>query len=160
MPVHTLIRNASVVFTCAGGAPKCGPAQADARPVRNASVVASDGIITFVGPAAEADRLSPPDSGATVIDASRCTVVPGFVDPHTHVVFGGDRREELRRRLAGATYAEIAADGGGILATVLATRDATEDDLASATRARLDDAALRLTTCEAKSDADSRPTRS
>ena len=152
MPARTIIRNARVVFTCAGGAPKCGPAQADARPVRHASVVAADGVIEFVGPTDDADRLCPPGSGATVIDASGCTVVPGFVDPHTHVVFAGDRREELRRRLAGATYAEIAAEGGGILSTVRATREATEDELVSATRARLDQM-LRCgtTTCEAKS---------
>ena len=53
-------------------------------------------------------------------------MVPGFVDAHTHVVFAGDRRAELRRRLAGATYAQIAADGGGIVSTVRATRDASE----------------------------------
>ena len=152
MPARTIIRNAKVVFTCAGGAPKCGPAQADARPIRGASVVAADGVIQFVGPTQDADRLVPADSGATVIDASGCTVVPGFVDPHTHVVFGGDRREELRRRLAGTTYAEIAAEGGGILSTVRATRDATEDELASATRSRLDQMLLcGTTTCEAKS---------
>jgi len=152
MAVCTVIRNAREVFTCAGGAPRCGPAQADARPIRNASIVAEDGVIRFVGPAGEASRLFPPGSGAAEIDASGCTVVPGFVDPHTHVVFGGDRREELRRRLAGATYAEIAAEGGGILSTVRATRDATEDELAEATRGRLDQM-LRCgtTTCEAKS---------
>ena len=152
MPARTIIRHARVVFTCAGGAPRCGPEQADARPIRDASIVAADGVIEFVGPPDDADRLCPPDSGATIIDASGCTVVPGFVDPHTHVVFAGDRREELRRRLAGATYAEIAAEGGGILSTVRDTRDASEDELVSATRARLDQM-LRCgtTTCEAKS---------
>jgi imidazolonepropionase len=79
-------------------------------------------------------------------------VVPGFVDPHTHVVFAGDRRAELRRRLSGATYEEIAADGGGILGTVIATRAATETALAAETRVRLDEM-LRCgtTTCEVKS---------
>jgi imidazolonepropionase-like amidohydrolase len=66
---------------------------------------------------------------AQVIDAEGCTVVPGFVDPHTHLVFAGDRRDELRRRLAGASYAEIAASGGGIVKTVDATRFASEHDL-------------------------------
>ena len=59
---------------------------------------------------------------ARSIDARGCTVVPGFVDPHTHLVFAGDRRDELQRRLAGATYAEIAAAGGGIVKTVGAPR--------------------------------------
>jgi imidazolonepropionase len=132
--------------------PRLGPDQADARPIPDASVVAADGTIVFVGAFDEADRVYPPGRGDTVVDAAGCTVVPGFVDPHTHVVFGGDRREELRRRLAGATYAEIAAGGGGILSTVRATREASEDELADATRARLDQMlACGTTTCEAKS---------
>jgi imidazolonepropionase len=152
MPATLIIRQAKVVFTCAGAVPKCGPDQADARPIPGASIVATDGTIVFVGASDEADRLYPPGTGATVFDAAGCTVVPGFVDPHTHVVFGGDRREELRRRLAGATYAEIAEGGGGILSTVRATRDASEDALADTTRVRLDQMlACGTTTCEAKS---------
>ena len=65
------------------------------------------------------------------MDAAGCTVVPGFVDAHTHLVYAGDRRDELRQRLAGATYASIAAEGGGILQTVRATRDCSEDLLAA-----------------------------
>ncbi len=78
--------------------------------------------------------------------------MPGFVDAHTHAVFAGDRRDELRRRLGGASYADIAAGGGGIVSTVNATRAASDDDLASATRGRLDEM-LRAgtTTCEIKS---------
>jgi len=91
----------------------------------------------FVGTADgfEHDVELAPD--ALVVDASGCTVLPGFVDPHTHLVFAGDRREELRRRLAGATYAEIAAGGGGILHTVTATRAASEDDLVASAGRRL-----------------------
>jgi imidazolonepropionase len=87
-----------------------------------------------------------------MVDAHGGAVVPGFVDPHTHLVFAGDRREELRRRLTGTTYAEIAAEGGGILGTVVATRAATDAALAAASRRRLDEM-LRCgtTTCEAKS---------
>jgi imidazolonepropionase len=78
--------------------------------------------------------------------------VPGFVDAHTHVVFAGDRRAELHARLAGATYAEIAAAGDGILSTVRATRAASEDELAEATTSRLVEMlACGTTTCEAKS---------
>jgi imidazolonepropionase len=152
MAPRLLIRNARVVLTCAGAAPKCGPDQADVRPLSHASLAATDGIIEFVGPSDECDRRYALRPGDAAIDATGCTVVPGFVDPHTHVVFGGDRGDELRRRLAGATYAEIAAEGGGILSTVRATREATEDELADATRARLDQM-LRCgtTTAEAKS---------
>jgi imidazolonepropionase len=151
--VSTLvIRNAKTVITCAGAVPKCGDAQADVRAIAGGAVVAVDGRLAFVGSQAECDARFPSCDGCDVIDATGCTVLPGFVDPHTHVVFGGDRRDELRRRLAGATYADIAADGGGIVSTVRATRAASEDELVAATSARLDQM-LRCgtTTCEAKS---------
>jgi len=106
----------------------------------------------FVGSdhdAAGAVTLAPQ---AQVIDARGCTVVPGFVDPHTHLVFAGDRRDELRRRLAGATYAEIAASGGGIVKSVAATRAASEHDLVDGARKRLADMlSFGTTTAEAKS---------
>ncbi len=97
----------------------------------------------------EAVRTSP---AAVAVDAGGGTVLPGFVDPHTHVIYAGDRREELRRRLAGATYAEIAASGGGIVSTVRATREATEEALVESARRRLGEM-LRCgtTTAEAKS---------
>ena len=78
--------------------------------------------------------------------------MPGFVDPHTHLVFAGDRRDELRRRLAGASYAEIAASGGGIVKTVDATRFASEHDLIDGARQRLAEMlSFGTTTAEAKS---------
>jgi imidazolonepropionase len=120
--------------------------------VAGGAVVAVDGRIAFVGTTEECDRRYPAVADVTAIDATGCTVLPGFVDPHTHVVFGGDRRDELRRRLAGATYAEISAAGGGILSTVRATRSASEDDLVAATTERLDQMLqCGTTTCEAKS---------
>ncbi len=89
---------------------------------------------------------------ARLIDGRQLSVVPGFVDAHTHAMFAGDRRDELRRRLAGATYASIAAEGGGIVSTVAATRHASEEDLVAVTRARLDEMlACGTTTCEIKS---------
>ncbi|MDP2054760.1 MAG: imidazolonepropionase, partial [Acidobacteriota bacterium] len=104
------------------------------------------------GPADECDRVVTLTPTAPVLDARGCTVVPGFVDPHTHLVFGGDRREELRRRLGGATYAEIAADAGGIVKTVAATRAASEHELIEGGRARLAEMlAFGTTTAEAKS---------
>jgi imidazolonepropionase len=116
-------------------------------------VVASrEGRIVFSGPERAFDASVQMVSGAVVLDAAQGTVVPGFVDPHTHVIYAGDRREELRRRLAGATYAEIAASGGGIVSTVRATRKATEDALVDSGRRRLGEM-LRCgtTTAEAKS---------
>ncbi len=152
MVADFVIRGARQVLTCAGPAPRRGADQRDVSPIPYAAVASHHGRIVFVGDQAECARQVTLSPGATVVDATDATVLPGFVDPHTHVVFAGDRREELRRRLAGATYAEIAAAGGGILSTVRATRDATEDELVAATLPRLDEM-LRCgtTTAEAKS---------
>ena len=147
-----LIADADLVATCAGTAPKRGPAQGDIHPIARASVAGCDGRIVAVGPAAEIARTVTLTDDATVVDARGCTVVPGFVDSHTHLVYGGDRRDELARRLRGATYAEIAAGGGGIVRTVTDTRNASEDALVAAALPRLADAlAQGTTTCEVKS---------
>jgi imidazolonepropionase len=100
-------------------------------------LAALDGHIVFVGRAQDARHEVSLKPGATVIDGRGRSVVPGFVDAHTHLIFAGDRRDELQRRLAGASYADIAAGGGGIVKTVAATREASEADLASAARPRL-----------------------
>ena len=147
-----IIENATLVATCAGPAPRRGRAQHDISPIRNASIAAHDGRIVFVGSADDAARSVSLTANAVRMNASGCTVVPGFVDAHTHVVYAGDRRQELQRRLAGATYEQIAAEGGGIVKTVAATRGASEDELVDATRVRLDEMlACGTTTAEAKS---------
>jgi imidazolonepropionase len=147
-----VIEHADLVATCAGPAPRRGRSQNEISPLPDAAIASYGGRIVFVGPqAALADHVTLLD-GVVRVDASGCTVVPGFVDAHTHVVYAGDRRDELRQRLAGMTYAEIAARGGGILQTVRATRRASEDDLVAVARVRLDEmAACGTTTCEAKS---------
>jgi imidazolonepropionase len=147
-----VIRNTSEILTCAGPAPRLGPRQADARSMPRAAIAAYRGQIVFVGFESLLANEVEVAPDAVVIDARGGAVVPGFVDPHTHVVFAGDRREELRRRLTGATYAQIASEGGGILGTVVATRAASEESLAADTRGRLDEM-LRCgtTTCEVKS---------
>ena len=116
------------------------------------SVAGLEGRIVFVGSADECERAVTLAPGATVIDGRGRTVVPGFIDPHTHLVFAGDRRDELQRRLAGATYAEIAAAGGGIVRTVTDTRAASEADLVAAARPRLAEMlSFGTTTAEVKS---------
>jgi imidazolonepropionase len=132
-----LIDDADVVATCAGPAPRRGAAQADIAVSRRASVASRDGRIVFVGAAQDCRRTVALTPDAQVLDARGRTVVPGFVDPHTHLVYAGDRRDELQRRLAGASYADIAASGGGIVKTVAATREASEDELVDAARPRL-----------------------
>jgi len=147
-----LINNTRELLSCAGSAPRRGREQNEAGSIARGVVAAKDGTICFVGSETDWLRGGSLTPDAIVIDARGGAVVPGFVDPHTHVVFAGDRRNELRTRLAGATYQQIAAEGGGIVSTVRATRDATEDRLAADTRRRLDEM-LRsgTTTCEAKS---------
>ena len=152
MLADCIVTNAQEVITCAGPAPKRGADQADARPIAQAVVAAYEGRIVFVGSQDACARQVTHAPACTVIDATGCAVVPGFVDAHTHLVYAGDRRNELRRRLAGASYASIAADGGGIVATMRATRDCEEDRLSASARVRLDEM-LRCgtTTCEVKS---------
>ncbi|MEY4637422.1 MAG: hypothetical protein RJA55_3220 [Acidobacteriota bacterium] len=152
MTADFLIHNADLVATCAGPGPRAGAAQNDVSGIPRGSVAGFEGRMVFVGPAEECNRVVALTPTAQLIDARGCTVIPGFVDPHTHLVFGGDRREELRRRLGGATYAEVAADGGGIVKTVAATRAASEHDLIEGGRARLAEMlAFGTTTAEAKS---------
>jgi imidazolonepropionase len=145
-----IVRNVRVL-TPIGPAPLIGPHQGRVQTIEDAVVVSREGRITYAGPAN--DQPGPAlGSDVVDIDGGGGTLVPGFVDAHTHVVFAGDRRGELRRRLGGATYSEIAAAGGGILATVAATRAAGEADLAEQTRSRLDEMlACGTTTAEAKS---------
>jgi imidazolonepropionase len=147
-----LINNADLVATCAGPGPRRGSAQREISALSNAAVAGAEGKIVFVGTAADAAAAVSLTANAQVIDAQGCTVVPGFVDPHTHLIFAGDRRDELRQRLAGASYAEIAGSGGGIVKTVAATREASEHDLVDAARKRLAEMlSFGTTTAEAKS---------
>lgn len=152
MLADLLIENADLLATCAGPGPRRGSAQREIGALPNATVAGFEGRIVFVGSAHDAKRAVTPSPQVQVIDAGGCTVVPGFVDPHTHLIFAGDRRDELRRRLAGASYADIAASGGGIVKTVDATRLASEHDLVDGARKRLTEMlSFGTTTAEAKS---------
>ena len=118
--------------------------------VQNAALLIEDGRIAVAGAHSELRAQIADASG--VIDAQGRCVTPGFVDAHTHLVFAGNRAAEFEQRIAGATYQQIAAAGGGILRTVALTRAASEDELLNASR-RHRDWMLRggTTTIEAKS---------
>ncbi|MFO7168200.1 MAG: imidazolonepropionase [Chloroflexota bacterium] len=149
MKVDLLVHSAAQLVTCASpGGPRRGPAMRDVGAIPGGAVAVHEGRVVAVGPTAELRQRFQP---AETIDATGAVVCPGFVDPHTHVVYAGDRADEFERRIGGATYLEIMAAGGGILSTVRATRAATLGQLVAESRARLDQM-LRLgtTTAEAK----------
>ena len=143
--------NIGQLVTLAGPArPRIGEELRELGLVENAALLVEDGRITSAGPYSQLRTHIP--AGAEVIDAQGRCVTPGFVDAHTHLVFAGNRAAEFEQRIAGATYQQIAASGGGILSTVKQTRAATEDELLAAARQHLD-WMLRsgTTTIEAKS---------
>jgi imidazolonepropionase len=148
-----LLVHARQLYTCAGPAPRIGAAQGAAGLVDDGALAVRDGRIMAAGTSAEVRAAFPPSGQTRVVDLQHAhSIVPGFVDAHTHAAYAGDRRPEIRRRLAGETYAQIAAGGGGIVSTVASTRDASEQELVDATRGRLDEMlACGTTTCEIKS---------
>jgi imidazolonepropionase len=142
-----LIHSSSQLLTLAGG-PQRGHSLGNLGIIEDGAVVIRDERIVAVGTTAEL-RASHPDE--PTLDASHCVVMPGFVDPHTHVIWGGDRANEFEMKMGGKPYLEILAEGGGIISTVHATRTASIESLIAQTRPRL----LRMfahgtTTVEAK----------
>jgi imidazolonepropionase len=151
-PADFVLLHADDLITCGGKAPRRGPEQSHLDRTTDGALAALEGRVVFAGPSEQLTRVVTPVPHARIHDVRGHTVLPGFVDPHTHAVFAGDRRHELRRRLAGETYAQIAACGGGIVETVRATREAAESTLIEGTLARLDEMlACGTTTCEMKS---------
>ncbi len=122
---------------------------ADGYGLREASALLVDaGRIAWTGPLGEC----PAAGDAERVDCAGRLLTPGLVDCHTHLVYGGDRADEFERRLEGASYAEIAAAGGGIRSTVAATRHASEDELLAQARPRVEALlAEGVTTLEIKS---------
>jgi imidazolonepropionase len=146
------IRGAAALATPLGSTARRGPAQGKIRRIREPAVRAEGGILTFVGTEADYRREYSGRTADVTVDATGRTLLPGLVDAHTHPVWTGDRGQEIGRRLAGESYAAIAADGGGILSTVRATRAASDEELHSAVRRRLVSMiAHGTTTAEAKS---------
>ena len=124
----TLLVNANLATMRAGGAPYGA--------IRDGAIGITAGRIEWVGP--RDDLSGAPEALATdVLDAERAWVTPGLVDCHTHLVYGGNRANEFEMRLNGASYEEIARAGGGIVSTVLTTREASDHELATTAAGRL-----------------------
>jgi imidazolonepropionase len=128
-----LLHSASQLVTIAG-APQHGKDLGQLGIIQEGAVLIQDGVIQTVGTSIGLREKYPHEE---MIDAAGRVVMPGFVDPHTHLIWVGDRAAEFEMRLEGKTYLEILAAGGGILSTVQATRGATIQTLVDATRPRL-----------------------
>jgi imidazolonepropionase len=147
--VDLLIRHAAQVVTPRGRGPLRGAAMGLLTVIPDGAVAVREGRIVAVGPTREIEAQI--TEAAEILEARGRAVVPGLVDPHTHLIWAGDRAAEFEQRLKGATYLEILQAGGGILATVRATRAASPEQLMAETRARMDRMLLHgTTTAEAK----------
>lgn len=147
--MRTLIRNLSQLATPRGTSAKRGRAMRELTVIENPALIVEDGRFAFVGRESEIPRDVKFDDE---VDARGATVVPGFVDSHTHIPFAGFRESEFNRRLQGETYEQIAASGGGIASTVRSTRAVPEEVLVANVLARATMMArYGTTTAEAKS---------
>ena len=141
MPV---LNNISQLATCPPDRPQC-----DAGLLENAALVWTDGLVRWVGPTTDMPKQYRDEPA---IDCAHRLIVPGLVDCHTHLCFGGWRGDDFELRLRGASYQEIARAGGGITSTVAATRGASLDELQHKAESILDEMLdLGITTVECKS---------
>jgi imidazolonepropionase len=149
--VALLIENAGEVVTLRGGSrkPLLGEQMKNLEIIKDGSVAVNEGKIVAVGKTREIKRKF---GGRETVDADGKLVMPGFVDPHTHLVFAGSREEEFEMRIRGSNYMEILERGGGILKTVRETRKASRDKLLENCMQTLDTMLEHgTTTVEAKS---------
>jgi len=149
-----IIEGAAELVTLRGDQPRPrrGGEMQELGILRHGALAARRGIIVWLGPTAELREAVQPLTFSRWLDATDKTVLPGLVDPHTHLVFAGSRENEFVMRIQGKSYPEIAAAGGGINATVAATRRARKEVLKASARQALDRMlVLGTTTVEAKS---------
>lgn len=135
MKADLIIKTSGQLVTCAStGSPKRGDQMRDVGIVDGGAVAVADGKIINVGPA---EKVMAECVADETLDAGDRVIAPGFVDPHTHIVYAGDRLNEFELKIRGAEYLEILASGGGILSTVQKTRDASVEQLVEQSVARL-----------------------
>jgi imidazolonepropionase len=150
MKVDLLLHSAAQLVTCASpnAQPKRDKDMRNVGMITNGAIAIADGHIVAVGDSAE---LRNAHIAKREINVTGKTLCPGFVDPHTHIVYGGDRVNEFELRINGASYMEILAAGGGIVSTMQHTRSASLNQLLAQSRARLDALYKNgVTTCEIK----------
>lgn len=148
--IDLLIHNATQLVTCASPeGPKRGETMAEVGLIMDGAVAIAEGEIVAVGPSAEMQAVYTADE---TIDAGDKVVCPGLIDPHTHLVYAGDRVAEFEQRIQGTSYMEIMEAGGGIVSTMRATRAASLEQLVAESRPRLEEMlSLGTTTVEVKS---------
>jgi len=147
-----IITGAAELATPLGTTSLAGADQNTLTTIPNGAIAVKDDKIVFVGTEEQLRKEVEISDEGIELEVPGCTLMPGFVDAHTHTVFAGDRAEEFDMRLQGAKYADIAKAGGGILSTVRATRAASEDELVELGAYRLDSMVLHgTTTVEIKS---------
>jgi imidazolonepropionase len=135
MKADLIITNIGQLVTCAsGGSPKRGRDLLDVGLISDGAVAVLDAKLAAVG---TADDITGRFTSFRTIDAEGKVVCPGFVDPHTHIVFAGDRLDEFELKIEGADYLEILERGGGIISTVKMTRNASFEELVRLGRERL-----------------------
>lgn len=147
---NLVIENATIV-TPQGHSARRGDEMGRIVTIKNATVIITDGIINYAGSSSEAPATRP-DINYEHLDVKGNVVLPGFVDSHTHLVFGGFRPDEFEWRLKGDTYMSIMERGGGIQSTVNATRSETHEQLSAKAQWMIDRMSeMGVTTVEAKS---------
>ncbi len=149
MKTDLIIYNASQLLTCAsGGKPKRGTAMQNVGIIENGALAIKDKAIIAVG---KYDEIVKNFESENVIDAHQKVICPAFVDPHTHIIYAGNRLNEFELKIKGADYLEILENGGGILSTVRQTRETSLKDLVEQSLKRLDKLLeLGVATCEVK----------
>ena len=148
---NLIIKNAAQVVTCKSNGAKFGKDMSDINMLENASIVAENGLIKDID-TSENIAKKYDETKYDVIDATNKAVLPGFVDSHTHFVFGGYRADEFSWRLRGDSYMDIMNRGGGIVNSVTGTRCASEEELIQLGKKRLDEMlSFGVTSVEGKS---------
>lgn len=146
-----IIKNASELVTCSGNGPKHGKQMSKIGIVQNGCVVIENDVIVDVG-VTEDILKKYNEKEYKIIDATNKAVLPGFIDSHTHLIFGGYRADEFSWRLKGDSYMSIMERGGGITSSVRATRKTSLDEFIELGKNRLDKfMAMGVTTVEGKS---------